>query len=161
MSIKQTNNSKTNVSGCEESRGNLLLTEVASRLYHYSKCSTVVQRTGVYVCVCVGFINVLWGCFRETACQFCGLITISSLYGSIITKWLIIEVKSKMGLQREILTCEMETRSASCKQWREGVVCWGGGHSNRIHSVCLEKWLTCHWCLCFVQEQKKNPKPIG
>lgn len=32
--------------------------------------------------------------------------------------------------------------------------CGRSGHSNGIHSARLAMWLTCHWCLCFLQEQK-------
>lgn len=53
ISGKQTKkNPKTNMSGCEESRGNLLLTEVASRLYHYGQVLFCGSEDSC-VCLCV------------------------------------------------------------------------------------------------------------
>lgn len=60
----------------------MLLTEVASRLYHYGQVLYGGSKDR-YVCVCVCLIyNCERMCFKETACQLCGLITISSLYDS-------------------------------------------------------------------------------
>lgn len=136
------------MSECEESRGNMLLTEVVSKLASVSLwpsallwiCGFEIQiYPELAVCVFTLDYQCEWMCLVYCPVQRCttgrgrsnrlsvvSAVTISSLCGS--NKWLmIIEVKTKAGLRplkkkKKGVTHEMETHLIFCKQYWERVV---------------------------------------